>query len=190
MVDLAPAERILKTACTGERLKEAKSVNESLSVLGQVIAALTDPKSMHIPYRSAKLTSLLRNSLGGTTKTIFFTNIPISSHYYDEIISALRLADRAKNIKNKPILSVITDSESIQEFQSEIGEVELENQDFKLLEEQKADSTNFDHPEPEESKSITSHDHEEPEIKLDDAINPTTSNILEPHPEVPQDPQN
>lgn len=63
------SERLSRTHATGERLKEASNINQSLSVLGNVISALVDGKSTHIPYRNSKLTRLLQDSLGGNSKT-------------------------------------------------------------------------------------------------------------------------
>jgi hypothetical protein len=70
LVDLAGSERQAKTHAEGDRLKEATKINLSLSALGNVISALVDGKSKHIPYRDSKLTRLLQDSLGGNTKTI------------------------------------------------------------------------------------------------------------------------
>jgi len=142
LVDLAPAERTRKTGCTGERLKEANSVNSSLSVFGQVVSALTSKKSTYIPYRSSALTTILRDSLGGTSKTVLFTHITKSSYSYDEVLIALKLANRAKFIKNKPTLSLLSDSESILEFQSELSKDEL----FEDQEEQKMLSLDVQNP--------------------------------------------
>ena len=64
------SERQSKTGATGQRLKEATKINLSLSTLGNVISALVDGKSTHIPYRNSKLTRLLQDSLGGNSKTI------------------------------------------------------------------------------------------------------------------------
>jgi len=103
MVDLAGSERQGKTGATGERLKEATKINLSLSALGNVISALTSKKrSGHIPYRDSKLTRLLQDSLGGNTKTVMIAAIGPADYNFDETISTLRFANRAKSIKNKP----------------------------------------------------------------------------------------
>ncbi|XP_003367843.1 kinesin-II subunit [Trichinella spiralis] len=102
LVDLAGSERQSKTGATGERLKEATKINLSLSALGNVISALVDGKSTHVPYRDSKLTRLLQDSLGGNTKTIMIACISPADNNYDESLSTLRYANRAKNIRNKP----------------------------------------------------------------------------------------
>ena len=75
LVDLAGSERQSKTGSTGERLKEATNINKSLLTLGNVISALVDGASTHIPYRDSKLTKLLQDSLGGNTRTVMIANI-------------------------------------------------------------------------------------------------------------------
>lgn len=105
LVDLAGCERQSKTEATGTRLKEASQINLSLSALGNVISALVDGKSSHIPYRDSKLTRLLQDSLGGNTKTVMIACISPSSYNYDEILGTLRYASRAKNIQNKPTVN-------------------------------------------------------------------------------------
>lgn len=92
LVDLAGSERQAKTGATGERLKEATKINLSLSALGNVISALVDGKSKHIPYRDSKLTRLLQDSLGGNTKTIMIACISPAEFNYDETLSSLRYA--------------------------------------------------------------------------------------------------
>ena len=72
LVDLAGSERQSKTGASGQRLKEATKINLSLSTLGNVISALVDGKSTHVPYRNSKLTRLLQDSLGGNSKTLMF----------------------------------------------------------------------------------------------------------------------
>mmetsp|Transcript_29878 Transcript_29878/g.60642 ORF Transcript_29878/g.60642 Transcript_29878/m.60642 type:complete len:426 (+) Transcript_29878:227-1504(+) len=99
LVDLAGSERQSKTGATGLRLKEATKINLSLSALGNVISALVDGKSQHIPYRHSKLTRILQASLGGNTRTVMCANVGPADYNYGETLSTLRYANRAKNIK-------------------------------------------------------------------------------------------
>ena len=82
--------------------QKGSKINLSLSALGNVISALVDGKTDHIPYRDSKLTRLLQNSLGGNTKTVMIANIGPSNLSYEETMSTLRYANRAKQIQNKP----------------------------------------------------------------------------------------
>ena len=86
-------------------MKEAAKINLSLSALGNVISALVDGKTHHIPYRDSKLTRLLQDSLGGNTKTIMVAALSPADYNYEESLSTLRYASRAKFIKNKPIIN-------------------------------------------------------------------------------------
>ena len=120
LVDLAGSERQAKTGATGDRLKEATKINLSLSALGNVISALVDGKSKHIPYRDSKLTRLLQDSLGGNTKTIMIACISPAEFNYDETLSTLRYASRAKNISNKPVINEDPKDAMLREYQAEI----------------------------------------------------------------------
>lgn len=102
LVDLAGSEKILKSGAQGQQLEEAKNINLSLTTLGKVIIALTDPKTKHIPYRESKLTRMLTESLGGNSKTCLI--VTCSPHPYNdaETLSTLRFGSRTRNIKNKP----------------------------------------------------------------------------------------
>ncbi|EFO16338.2 KIF17 protein, partial [Loa loa] len=120
LVDLAGSERQAKTGTTGDRFKEATKINLSLSALGNVISAFVDGKSKHIPYRDSKLTRLLKDSLGGNMKTIMLACISPSSDNYDETLSTLRYANRAKNIKNKPKINEDPKDALLREYQEEI----------------------------------------------------------------------
>lgn len=102
MVDLAGSEKIGKTGASGQTLDEAKKINKSLSSLGNVINALTDGKSSHIPYRDSKLTRILQESLGGNARTTLIITCSPSPYNEAETISTLRFGVRAKSIKNKP----------------------------------------------------------------------------------------
>ncbi|XP_055562400.1 kinesin-like protein KIF17 isoform X1 [Falco cherrug] len=120
LVDLAGSERQSKTGATGERLKEATKINLSLSALGNVISALVDGRCRHIPYRDSKLTRLLQDSLGGNTKTLMVACLSPADNNYDESLSTLRYANRAKNIKNKPCINEDPKDALLREYQEEI----------------------------------------------------------------------
>jgi len=128
MVDLAGSERQSKTGSTGDTLKEATKINLSLSALGHVISALVDSKSPHgfVPYRDSKLTRLLQDSLGGNTKTVMIAQIGPADYNYDETLSTLRYAYRAKSIKNKPRINEDPKDAMIREFQEEIARLKAE----------------------------------------------------------------
>ncbi|CDW81221.1 kinesin motor domain containing protein [Stylonychia lemnae] len=120
LVDLAGSERQSKTQAEGVRLKEATKINLSLSALGNVISALVDGKSQHIPYRDSKLTRLLQDSLGGNTKTLMIAAISPSDFNYDETLSTLRYASRAKAIKNKPRINEDPKDALLKQYEEEI----------------------------------------------------------------------
>jgi kinesin family member 17 len=98
---LAGSERQSKTGATGDRLKEATKINLSLSALGNVISALVDGKSTHVPYRDSKLTRLLQDSLGGNTKTIMIAAVSPADYNYDETLSTLRYISKKRSLKKK-----------------------------------------------------------------------------------------
>lgn len=99
LVDLAGSERAAKTGASAEQLKEAQSINKSLSALGDVISALSSEQQF-IPYRNNKLTLLMQDSLGGNAKTLMFVNISPADYNTDETITSLTYASRVKLITN------------------------------------------------------------------------------------------
>jgi hypothetical protein len=107
LVDLAGSERAKATEATGARLREGSNINKSLTTLGRVIAALADPKKTRgarkgkelVPYRDSILTWLLKDSLGGNSKTAMIACI--SPADYEETLSTLRYADQAKHIRTR-----------------------------------------------------------------------------------------
>ncbi|XP_016138403.1 kinesin-like protein KIF3C [Sinocyclocheilus grahami] len=126
LVDLAGSERQTKTGVQGERLKEATKINLSLSALGNVISALVDGRSSHVPYRDSKLTRLLQDSLGGNAKTIMVATLGPASYNYEETLTTLRYANRAKNIKNKPRVNEDPKDALLREFQEEIARLKAQ----------------------------------------------------------------
>ncbi len=101
LVDLAGSESAAKTGCVGERLDEAKSINKSLSALGNVIKALA-AKETHVPYRDSKLTLMLQESLGGNAMTALIVACSMAGDNAAETLSTLRFAARAKKVQNRP----------------------------------------------------------------------------------------
>ena len=89
--------------------------------MGNVISALVDGKSSHIPYRDSKLTRILQDSLGGNTKTVMCANAGPADYNYDESLSTLRYANRAKNIKNRPVINEDPKDAMLREYQDEIS---------------------------------------------------------------------
>lgn len=102
------------TGATGQRLEETKKINQSLSALGNVIAALTDSRGrQHIPYRDSKLTRILEDSLGGNCKTTMMAMISPALEAFLESLSTLKFANRAKNIKNEARVNEDLDQKSV-----------------------------------------------------------------------------
>ncbi|XP_060716394.1 kinesin-like protein KIF16B isoform X1 [Tachysurus vachellii] len=132
LVDLAGSERADATGATGVRLKEGGNINKSLVTLGNVISALADmsqdggschlkKKQVFVPYRDSVLTWLLKDSLGGNSKTIMIATISPADVNYGETLSTLRYANRAKNIINKPTINEDANVRLIRELRAEIA---------------------------------------------------------------------
>uniref|UniRef100_A0A7N0TDF2 Kinesin motor domain-containing protein n=1 Tax=Kalanchoe fedtschenkoi TaxID=63787 RepID=A0A7N0TDF2_KALFE len=108
LVDLAGSERQKASGAEGERLKEAASINKSLSTLGHVIMVLLEVahgKPKHVPYRDSKLTFLLQDSLGGNSKTMIIANVSSASCCATETLNTLKFAQRAKLIQNNAVVN-------------------------------------------------------------------------------------
>ena len=123
LVDLAGSERADATGATGDRLKEGANINKSLSTLGNVISALADKssgnKKIMVPYRDSVLTKLLQNALGGNSKTVMIAALSPADINYDETLSTLRYADRAKKIKNEATVNENPTDKLIRELKEE-----------------------------------------------------------------------
>lgn len=107
LVDLAGSERAKRTQAEGTRFKEGVNINRGLLALGNVISALGDDggKRPHIPYRDSKLTRLLQDSLGGNSHTVMIACVSPADTNMEETLGTLRYADRARKIKNKPVVN-------------------------------------------------------------------------------------
>ena len=141
LVDLAGSERANSTGATGQRLKEGANINKSLTTLGKVIAALATASQAEgkkgkkgkaeefIPYRDSVLTWLLKDSLGGNSKTAMIDAISPADVQYEETLSTLRYADQAKKIKNKAVINEDPNAKLVRELKEELemlrGEYEL-----------------------------------------------------------------
>eukprot|EP00301_Raphidiophrys_heterophryoidea_P014898 c23377_g1_i1.p1 GENE.c23377_g1_i1~~c23377_g1_i1.p1 ORF type:complete len:269 (+),score=62.92 c23377_g1_i1:35-808(+) len=99
LVDLAGSERVGKSQSKGMRLVEAQHINKSLAALGNVISSLVS-RTTHIPYRNSKLTYLLKDSLGGDSKTLMFCNM--NPFNYWETLSSLQFASRVRAVELGP----------------------------------------------------------------------------------------
>ncbi|XP_062517829.1 kinesin-like protein KIF28P isoform X2 [Corticium candelabrum] len=123
LVDLAGSERADSTGATGDRLKEGSAINQSLSTLGNVIKALADQssgkKAVMVPYRDSVLTRLLKNALGGNSKTVMIAALSPADINYEETLSTLRFADRAKAIKTTAVVNESPTDKLIRELREE-----------------------------------------------------------------------
>ena len=102
LIDLAGSERVRKTSSTGVRLDEAKSINQSLSALGNVISSITNGNKSHIPFRSSTLTRLLQTSLSGDSKVVLIATVGPALSNGGESLSTLQFASRCKEIVLMP----------------------------------------------------------------------------------------
>ena len=102
LVDLAGSERVKNSKAMNKRLDEAKTINFSLSALGNCIHALTEKNNSHVPFRDSKLTRLLQDSLGGNSKTSMIVTISPSYINRSESIMSLKFGSRAMKVQNKP----------------------------------------------------------------------------------------
>ncbi|XP_042732447.1 kinesin-like protein KIF28P [Lagopus leucura] len=123
LVDLAGSERQKSSGSEKDRLKEGTRVNLSLTTLGNVISALaevaTGKKVLHIPYRDSVLTKLLQSALGGNSRTIMIAALSPADICYEETLSTLRYAERAKKIRNKAVVNASPTKKLIRELKAE-----------------------------------------------------------------------
>uniref|UniRef100_A0A4W6F4S7 Kinesin family member 4 n=1 Tax=Lates calcarifer TaxID=8187 RepID=A0A4W6F4S7_LATCA len=127
LVDLAGSERQKKTKAEGDRLKEGISINRGLLSLGNVISALGDEskKNTFVPYRDSKLTRLLQDSLGGNSHTLMIACISPADSNMEETINTLRYADRARKIKNKPVVNIDPRAAEMNRLKQQVQELQV-----------------------------------------------------------------
>ena len=148
LVDLAGSERIKHTGATNKRMKEGISINQSLANLGKTISLLVefskmDPQkrqAFHIPYRNSSLTFLLKDSLGGNSKTFMIATISGAPKNYTETRNTLLYASRARKVVNKPIVNQDVNSKLVDDLKKEVeclkrllAQAELANQSKKTV---------------------------------------------------------
>uniref|UniRef100_A0A8C5B3F4 plus-end-directed kinesin ATPase n=1 Tax=Gadus morhua TaxID=8049 RepID=A0A8C5B3F4_GADMO len=126
LVDLAGSERADSTGAKGTRLKEGANINKSLTTLGKVISALAENKKKkkvenHIPYRDSVLTWLLRENLGGNSRTAMVAALSPADINYDETLSTLRYADRAKQIRCNAVINEDPNNRLVRELKDEVS---------------------------------------------------------------------
>ncbi|XP_035790791.1 kinesin-like protein unc-104 isoform X5 [Anopheles albimanus] len=158
LVDLAGSERADSTGAKGTRLKEGANINKSLTTLGKVISALAEiaskskksKKADFIPYRDSVLTWLLRENLGGNSKTAMIAAISPADINYDETLSTLRYADRAKQIVCKAVVNEDANAKLIRELKEEIQKlrellkaegIEVQEEDECIIKSDKTESS-------------------------------------------------
>ncbi|ROJ78793.1 Kinesin-like protein KIF28P [Anabarilius grahami] len=123
LVDLAGSERQRSSGSEADRLKEGTAINLSLTTLGNVISALADmalgKKVVHIPYRDSVLTKLLQSALGGNSRTVMIATLSPADICYEESLSTLRYAERAKRIQNKAVVNESPTERLVKELKAE-----------------------------------------------------------------------
>mmetsp|Transcript_26062 Transcript_26062/g.42052 ORF Transcript_26062/g.42052 Transcript_26062/m.42052 type:complete len:770 (-) Transcript_26062:4218-6527(-) len=136
LVDLAGSERNKRTGAVGERFQESIQINQGLLALGNVISILGDESNasskVYVPYRQSKLTRLLRDSLGGNSRTLFIACVSPADESHGETLNSLKYANRARNIKNMPILNNVVQVQPPKptEREEEEEEEEVERGEF------------------------------------------------------------
>ncbi|XP_054756101.2 chromosome-associated kinesin KIF4-like [Lytechinus pictus] len=135
LVDLAGSERAKRTQAQGDRFKEGVNINRGLLSLGNVISALGDEngRKAHIPYRDSKLTRLLQDSLGGNSQTVMIACISPADSNMEETLNSLRYADRARRIKNKPIVNRDPQTAEMNKLRQQVQQLQIQLLQGKII---------------------------------------------------------
>jgi len=126
LVDLAGSERLKRTRSEGQRKEEGIKINQGLLALGNVINALSEGKA-HVPYRDSKLTRMLQDSLGGNSRTLMIACVSPANINWEESLNTLRYANRARAIKNKPVVNRDPVAALIASLRQQLDHVKAEN---------------------------------------------------------------
>ena len=130
LVDLAGSERNKRTGNTGGRFKESVAINYGLLALGNVISALGDEKKRgrvtHVPYRESKLTRILQDSLGGNSNTVMIACASPADSSFAETLNTLKYANRARNIKNKPVVNRDSKNVKLKQLRSGLQSLQMD----------------------------------------------------------------
>ncbi|XP_069985793.1 kinesin-like protein KIF13A isoform X3 [Penaeus vannamei] len=161
LVDLAGSERAVKTGAVGERLKEGSNINKSLTTLGLVISKLADSAvgrgkgkgDNFIPYRDSVLTWLLKDNLGGNSRTVMVATVSPAADNYEETLSTLRYADRAKRIVNHAVVNEDPNAKIIRELREEVETLRTQLQSLRQV-------TRDGHASLQEEESLNEKLHE------------------------------
>ncbi|ELV11199.1 chromosome-associated kinesin KIF4A [Tupaia chinensis] len=126
LVDLAGSERQKKTKAEGDRLREGININRGLLCLGNVISALGDDKKRgFVPYRDSKLTRLLQDSLGGNSHTLMIACVSPADSNLEETLNTFRYADRARKIKNKPVVNIDPPTAELNHLKQQVQQLQV-----------------------------------------------------------------
>lgn len=127
LVDLAGSERTKKTGSEGQTLVEANFINKSLTFLEQVVIALGEKQRDHVPYRQSKLTNILKDSIGGNSKTVMVANVWPEASNLEETISTLKFATRMTKVSNEATINVHLDPQVLlKKYEKEIKDLKQE----------------------------------------------------------------
>lgn len=179
LVDLAGSERAKKTQASGERLKEGININKGLLALGNVISALGDEQRKshaHVPYRDSKLTRLLQDSLGGNSNTVMIACASPADSNMEETHNTLKYADRARKIKNKPIVNRDPAAAELSKLRQQVQMLQLQLLEGQYIhQEGSGPKSNSDIQELLERNNQLESENEKLTSELHDAVDQTTA---------------
>jgi hypothetical protein len=168
LVDLAGSERQGQTQNTGDRLREAGKINQSLSTLARVIRQLADNPKKFINYRDSKLTLLLRDSLGGNARTTVVVNIHPNYQFVGDTISTMQFAENVKKVTNTATVNEAISCEDIETWKAEIYRLREEVRELKQQ------LSKCQNPlQTEELAKLQQHDNMPKKVNFDDEVSGT-----------------